>query len=125
MIHYVISPTPFTFLIFVPAHPLLTVLFLFDPHNNRRPWLAICVICRLGTLDSSTVLQWLSKDTTVSHQVYKRIWPTTQREALFWSTIRHCPSDDDEGPDYWIVANHSSEHPDAPVRIQLSLISLQ
>lgn len=67
------------------------------------------------TLESSRVVEWLSKDAMVTYQVHKRVWPATQRDSLFWSTIRHCPSEDDEGPDYWIVANHSTEHDECPV----------
>ena len=70
-----------------------------------------------ATLEASTVVEWLSKDTVVTHQVHKRVWPATQRDSLFWSTIRHCPSEDDEGPDYWIVANCSTEHNQCPVCI--------
>lgn len=67
-----------------------------------------------STLEASNVVEWLSKDTMVTHQVHKRIWPASQRDSLFWSTIRHCPAEDDEGPDYWLVVNHSTEHPAAP-----------
>jgi collagen type IV alpha-3-binding protein len=68
-----------------------------------------------GTLDASSVVEWVSQDTVITHQVHKRVWPASQRDSLFWSTIRHCPSEDDEGPDYWIVVNYSTDHPDAPV----------
>jgi collagen type IV alpha-3-binding protein len=66
------------------------------------------------TLDTSTVLSWLSHDTHVTYQVLKRVWPTAQRDSIFWSTIRHCPSDDDDGPDYWIVVNYSTDSAVAP-----------
>jgi collagen type IV alpha-3-binding protein len=66
------------------------------------------------TLDTSTVLNWLSHDTHVTYQVLKRVWPTAQRDSIFWSTIRHCPSDDDDGPDYWIVVNYSTDSAVAP-----------
>ncbi|ELT89655.1 hypothetical protein CAPTEDRAFT_22682, partial [Capitella teleta] len=68
------------------------------------------------TLDSSTVVEWLNKDSMITYQVHKRVWPATQRDSLFWSTIRHCPSEDDEGPDYWIVVNNSTEHEDCPLK---------
>ncbi|CAH8429275.1 unnamed protein product [Schistosoma rodhaini] len=35
------------------------------------------------------VLEVCGDDTVVTHQVYKRVWPTTQRDSLFWSHI--CP----------------------------------
>ncbi|CAH8509590.1 unnamed protein product [Dicrocoelium dendriticum] len=41
------------------------------------------------TIDRApTVLEVCGDDTVVLHQVYKRVWPTTQRDALFWSHIR-------------------------------------
>ncbi|CAH8428746.1 unnamed protein product [Schistosoma turkestanicum] len=35
------------------------------------------------------VLEVCGDDTVVTHQIYKRVWPTTQRDSLFWSHI--CP----------------------------------
>jgi len=61
------------------------------------------------TLETSNVVSWLARDTHITYQALKRIWPTAQRDSLFWSTIRHCPSDDDDGPDYWIVVNHTTD----------------
>jgi len=61
------------------------------------------------TLETSNVVSWLSRDTHVTYQVLKRVWPAAQRDSLFWSTIRHCPTDDDDGPDYWIVVNYSTD----------------
>ena len=67
-------------------------------------------------------------------QTHKRVWPSSQRDSLFWSTIRHCPSETEDGPDYWTVANHSMEHPSYPVsilgrsweggKVQISLIKI-
>ena len=61
------------------------------------------------TLETSNVVSWLARDTHITYQALKRIWPTAQRDSLFWSTIRHCPSDDEDGPDYWIVVNHTTD----------------
>jgi len=61
------------------------------------------------TLETTNVLSWLARDTHITYQVLKRIWPAAQRDSLFWSTIRHCPSDDEDGPDYWIVVNYSTD----------------
>ena len=61
------------------------------------------------TLEMSNVANWLSRDTHITYQVLKRVWPAAQRDSLFWSTIRHCPSDDDDGPDYWTVVNYSTD----------------
>ena len=102
---------------------LLSLSVAYD--NLRASGRLFYATLRLGTLDSTSVVEWLSKDTNVSYQVYKRVWPATQRESLFWSTIRHCPAEDEEGPDYWIVTNHSTEHPDAPVSQHPFVVTLQ
>lgn len=77
-----------------------------------------------GTLDSTNTLEAVSDDTVVTHQVHKRVWPTTQRDAVFWSHIRHIPSKDDTSPDMWIVCNYSTEHNKAPVGTPIKTISL-
>lgn len=65
-----------------------------------------------------TVLDTISEDTLIFLQLHKRVWPTAQRDALFWSHIRKViPPDieEDGAHDTWIVCNRSTEHPDSPV----------
>lgn len=76
-----------------------------------------------GTLDTTNTLDAISDDTVITHQVHKRVWPTTQRDALFWSHIRHIPSKDKNSPDMWIVCNYSTEHDSTPVSWSLTLNS--
>ncbi|XP_033749933.1 ceramide transfer protein-like isoform X6 [Pecten maximus] len=66
------------------------------------------------TLESSVATEVHSEDTIVSHNIIKRVWPTSQRDALFWSHIRHVPSSQDETPDRWLVVNVSTNHPKVP-----------
>lgn len=66
------------------------------------------------TLESSVATEVHSEDTIVSHNIIKRVWPTSQRDALFWSHIRHVPSSEDETPDRWLVVNVSTNHPKVP-----------
>ncbi|XP_046403313.1 ceramide transfer protein isoform X1 [Ischnura elegans] len=67
------------------------------------------------TLEQMTILETISEDTLVFLQVFKRVWPASQRDALFWSHMRKVPDDNDaDGHDIWIVCNHSTEHPDFP-----------
>ncbi|XP_066990902.1 ceramide transfer protein isoform X2 [Anabrus simplex] len=67
------------------------------------------------TLEQMTVLETIAEDTLVFLQVHKRIWPASQRDALFWSHMRRVPDDkDQDGQDIWIVCNHSTEHPEFP-----------
>ncbi|ESN95992.1 hypothetical protein HELRODRAFT_114561 [Helobdella robusta] len=76
-----------------------------------------------STLETTEVIEWLSSDTHITCQVLKRVWPAAQRDSMFWSTIRHCPPEDEDSPDYWIVANHSTDYlpspPDLPKCIRL------
>ncbi|CAE1292316.1 COL4A3BP [Acanthosepion pharaonis] len=68
-----------------------------------------------GTLESSRCIEWLSEDTFISHNIIKRVWPASQRDAVFWSHIRHVINEDEEEPDTWIVVNYSTDHPTVPV----------
>lgn len=79
--------------------------------------LSIRVCCSfVATLEQMKVLETISDDTLVILQIHKRVWPASQRDALFWSHVRRVPSDNDEdGQDIWIACNHSTEHPEAPV----------
>lgn len=69
-----------------------------------------------ATLEQMKVLETISDDTLVILQIHKRVWPASQRDALFWSHIRKAPQvKDGEDQDIWIVCNHSTEHHEAPV----------
>lgn len=65
-----------------------------------------------------TILELPAQSTMVQHQTYKRVWPTVQREAVFWSHL--C-----QRGDLWIVANHSTDHKAPPLeeskRVRLRL----
>ncbi|KAJ8669971.1 hypothetical protein QAD02_001230 [Eretmocerus hayati] len=81
-----------------------------------------------ATLEDMTVVENISNDTLVFLQTHKRIWPASQRDALFWSHIRKVPDEQDvEAQDLWIVCNQSTEHPEYPantgkcVRIYLTV----
>lgn len=67
-------------------------------------------------MDSSNVVEWLSEDTFICHNIIKRVWPASQRDALFWTHIRHMQGDTDEEPDLWLVINYSTDHENIPVR---------
>ncbi|KAF7408715.1 hypothetical protein HZH66_003252 [Vespula vulgaris] len=52
------------------------------------------------------------------HETHKRIWPASQRDALFWSHIRRVTDDQDpDAHDLWIVCNHSTEYSDYPSNV--------
>lgn len=68
------------------------------------------------TLETMKVIEEIDTSTLVFHQVHKRVWPATQRDAVFWSHMRRVPNDEDkDAHDIWIVCNHSTEHEAAPV----------
>ena len=75
------------------------------------------------------MIETLSANTMVFHQVYKRVWPSSQRETLFMSHIREIPSSnvslerlEHEVGNPWLSINYSIDHPDVPVS-KMMLIS--
>ncbi|CAK9303561.1 unnamed protein product [Gordionus sp. m RMFG-2023] len=84
--------------------------YFFDP-NYRHDWET--------TLETMKILEVLSEDTLVFHQIHKRIWPATQRDSCFWSHIKNVSQSSlsEEGNtkclDTWSVCNYSNDHPQA------------
>jgi len=82
------------------------------------------------TLDDMTILEQISSDTIVFLKTHKRIWPASQRDALFWSHMKKVKvKADAEARDEWLVCNHSIEDKNYPpanvgkcVRIFLTVI---
>lgn len=70
-----------------------------------------------ATLEDMTILENISPDAIVFLQTHKRIWPASQRDALFWSHMKNIRDDgvDKEAHDEWVVCNHSIEHESYPV----------
>lgn len=60
------------------------------------------------TLETMTIVEEISADALVFHQTFKRIWPASQRDALFWSHVRH------SSDDTYAVTNHSTTNADYP-----------
>ena len=71
------------------------------------------------TIDSMSVLEEINPDTLVFLQVHKRVWPTAQRDAVFWSHMRKVEVSREEQQqgvvDAWIVCNKSCDHATAPL----------
>ena len=55
------------------------------------------------TLEQATVLEKIAEDTLVFLQLHKRVWPSAQRDALFWSHSRCVKSENHSQT--WIVCN--------------------
>ncbi|RDD40692.1 Collagen type IV alpha-3-binding protein [Trichoplax sp. H2] len=81
------------------------------------------------TLESTKVIEEISQDTLVFHQLIKRVWPTAQRDMCFASHMRPVVRlENDSNPtgvDPWIVVNYSIDHPLATnkkyVRVQFTV----
>lgn len=68
------------------------------------------------TVENMKVVEEIDTNTLVFHQVHKRVWPATQRDAVFWSHMRRVPNDEDQDAhDIWIVCNNSTEHDSTPI----------
>lgn len=86
------------------------------------------------TIDAMTVLEEAHKSTLIFHQVHKRVWPTAQRDAVFWSHMKQVEVTPDEASqgvvDCWLVTNKSTDHPAAPygqggcLRVELTVCFL-
>ncbi|XP_067666749.1 ceramide transfer protein-like [Haliotis asinina] len=78
-----------------------------------------------ATLETCRTVEWLSEDTLICNNVIKRVWPASQRDALFWSHIRNIQGENEDSPDSWIVVNYSCDHPNCPggkyVRITMNV----
>ncbi|XP_075537899.1 ceramide transfer protein [Dermacentor variabilis] len=78
------------------------------------------------TLENMEVLEVLEPMTVIVHQIHKRVWPATQRDALFWSHMARAPNEEDpDAHDVWIVCNNSCDTPHVPlgkcVRVRLTV----
>ncbi|CDS37933.1 collagen type iv alpha 3 binding protein [Echinococcus multilocularis] len=74
------------------------------------------------TVDQApTVIEVCGDDTVLQYQAYKRVWPATQRDSLFWSHMRRLDSTQfpvDEAVtsaglvvlDTWMVVNYSTKY---------------
>lgn len=102
--------TKLVYLLFGLDFPSVTFSFLFIFYH------------RLATVEQMKVLETIADDTLVILQIHKRVWPASQRDALFWSHVRRVPNDTDrDAQDIWIACNHSTEHHEAPVFASLIL----
>lgn len=68
------------------------------------------------TLETMNVVEALEPTTVIVHQIHKRVWPATQRDALFWSHMARMPNTQDpDAHDIWIVCNNSCDAPEVSV----------
>ncbi|XP_065059472.1 ceramide transfer protein-like [Rhopilema esculentum] len=73
-----------------------------------------------STVEKCRVLEKLSDNTMVFHQVHKRVWPSSQRDTVFASHIRKLSLSEEgerlknEIENAWMVTNWATDHDDAP-----------
>lgn len=82
-----------------------------SPHhpNDKNKNKSFCSLVA-ATLENMTILEQISSDTIVFLQTHKRIWPASQRDALFWSHMKNIKEKGDPNAyDEWLVCNHSIE----------------
>lgn len=80
--------------------------YFFNP-EKRSEWET--------TIEQLEVIEEITNNTLIILQTCKRIWPASQRDALYWSHVRSVPNDvDPNGQDIWIACNNSTNHRDAP-----------
>lgn len=71
-----------------------------------------------GTVESFNVLETLSEDSIIFHQLHKRVWPSTQRETVFCShlcMLSNVPQPENMLGHTWMVCNFSMDHASVPV----------
>ncbi|KAI1716785.1 START domain-containing protein [Ditylenchus destructor] len=83
------------------------------------------------TLVKLNVIENITENTVILHQLHKRIWPSAQRESLFWShRIDVSSHRDKDSIDAFMVCNNSVERDEVKlsdsscVRVQLKIAML-
>uniref|UniRef100_A0A914BWJ6 Collagen type IV alpha-3-binding protein n=1 Tax=Acrobeloides nanus TaxID=290746 RepID=A0A914BWJ6_9BILA len=83
------------------------------------------------TLERVNVVEEISENIVVLHQLHKKVWPAAQRESLFWSHFYDvCSERDPDAHDAYMVCNHDCDRPDVPrvdnssVRVGLTIAML-
>lgn len=91
---------------------------IVSPNYQNKFSCNIVLFVIKGTLETMNVVDKIAEDTIVFHQIHKRIWPTAQRDATFWSHLTHVPDEEnksDDSPHIWAVVNNSVELSSYPV----------
>ncbi|KAJ8005725.1 hypothetical protein DPEC_G00120890 [Dallia pectoralis] len=62
------------------------------------------------TVENFNVVESLSDSAVIVYQTHKRVWPASQRDVLYLSTIRKIVATNENDPDTWLVCNFSVDH---------------
>uniref|UniRef100_A0A8C4R7H7 Ceramide transfer protein n=1 Tax=Eptatretus burgeri TaxID=7764 RepID=A0A8C4R7H7_EPTBU len=62
------------------------------------------------TVETVQLIEQLSSNAVVVYQTHKTVWPASQRDILYVSSMQKIPSVSENDPDTWMVCNISVEH---------------
>lgn len=65
------------------------------------------------TVENFNTVETLSDNAIIVYQTHKRVWPASQRDVLYLSSIRKIIANNENDPDTWLVCNFSVEHENA------------
>uniref|UniRef100_A0A7N8XUC9 Ceramide transfer protein n=1 Tax=Mastacembelus armatus TaxID=205130 RepID=A0A7N8XUC9_9TELE len=65
------------------------------------------------TIENFNVVETLSENAAIVYQLHKRVWPASQRDVLYLSSMRKILASNENDPDTWLVCNFSVDHDDA------------
>lgn len=65
------------------------------------------------TVENFNIVETLSDNAIIIYQTHKRVWPASQRDVLYMSSIRKIIANNENDPDTWLVCNFSVEHENA------------
>lgn len=65
------------------------------------------------TIENFNVVETLSDNAVIIYQTHKRVWPASQRDVLYLSSMRKIMANNENDPDTWLVCNFSVDHDDA------------
>uniref|UniRef100_A0A8C6ST46 Ceramide transfer protein n=1 Tax=Neogobius melanostomus TaxID=47308 RepID=A0A8C6ST46_9GOBI len=65
------------------------------------------------TIENFNVVETLSSNAVIIYQTHKRVWPASQRDVLYLSSMRKILANNENDPDTWLVCNFSVDHDDA------------
>ena len=94
----------------VPGITALEMVKCFYSKDTRLSW--------DGMVETVDVVETLTDDTIIFHQLHKRVWPSTQRETLYCShmcTLTNAPRPDNMVGHTMMVCNFSLDHDKVPV----------
>ncbi|XP_023193569.1 collagen type IV alpha-3-binding protein-like isoform X1 [Xiphophorus maculatus] len=65
------------------------------------------------TIENFNVVERLSDSAAIIYQTHKRVWPASQRDVLYLSSMRKILANNENDPDTWLVCNFSVDHDEA------------